>query len=255
MTQITFAASQPEAVLTLPAEHYRLEEINLPAPLVASLTGQTVAVQILPEEQAGTRRVDPSESAAWINPETGEYWNDYQPLRILFTDSQGEVWRFPRRWLHGTSPDIPPPDEFIQEAKWRETTSLPTEWDLDEINVPWIETAHTRGRGGVIVEVQAVPGQPVKVWLRGPSGRWRIPNDWRRRRIKLPDYEMLVSQGIPIDVAKEYAHRTVSVNYHPGSLCCLPDAYRFRDSGGNRWPVKIRDCLLLGYGDQEEARA
>lgn len=255
MTQITSAANQGESILTLPGDPYRLEEINLPAPLVASLAGQTVAVQILPEEQAGTRRVDPTESPAWISPETGEYWNDYQPIRILFTDSEGGVWRFPRRWLNGTGPGIPPPDAFIQEAAWRETTSLPTEWDLDEINIPWIETVHTRGRGGVIVEVHAVPAQPVKVWLRGPSDRWRIPNDWRRRRIKLPCYDVLASDGIPIEVSKEYAEKVVSVNYHPGSLCCLPDAYRFRDGSGKRWPVKIRDCLLLGYGDQEEARA
>jgi len=44
----------------------------------------------------------------------------------------------------------------------------------------------------------------------------------------------------------------VSVNYHPGSLCCLPEHYRFRDEERNKWRVKIRDCFLIGYGDAEE---
>jgi len=71
----------------------------------------------------------------------------------------------------------------------------------------------------------------------------------------LPAYNELVSQGIPEEVAEAFAHKAVSVNYHPGSLCCLPEQYRFRDLGGNRWPVYIRDCLSLGYGDAEEYRA
>lgn len=246
--------SLSEASLTLPVERYRLEEVNLPTALAASLAGQKVTVRVLPEEAACTRRVDPAESQAWIDPKTGEYWNDYQPLRILFTDFDGTVWRFPRRWLHPANTEAPcdPPQEFTHEAVWREETSLPTQWDLEEVNIPSIETVHRQ----VVVEVQAAPGQPVRVLLRGRSGTlWRIPNDWRRRRIKLPGYEMLVSQDIPTEVSQEYAGKIVSVNYHPGSLCCLPDGYRFRDSEGNRWPVRMRDCLLLGYGDQEEHRA
>jgi hypothetical protein len=46
--------------------------------------------------------------------------------------------------------------------------------------------------------------------------------------------------------AEEFSKKVVSVNYHPGSLCCIPDQYRFRDSDGNRYPVYIKDCLLLG---------
>jgi hypothetical protein len=71
----------------------------------------------------------------------------------------------------------------------------------------------------------------------------------------LPSREVLASQGIPEDVAGDYAGMIVSVNYHPGSLCCLRDQYRFRDSDGNRWPVRISDCKLIGYGDQPEFRA
>jgi hypothetical protein len=45
------------------------------------------------------------------------------------------------------------------------------------------------------------------------------------------------------------------VNCHPGSRCCLPEQYRFRDDEGSRLPVLIRDCVLLGYGDAAEHRA
>jgi hypothetical protein len=62
----------------------------------------------------------------------------------------------------------------------------------------------------------------------------------------------LVSNGVIPDVAEEFAGKAVSVNYHPGSLCCLPDGYRFRDAVGDRWAVKMTDCLLLGYGDEDE---
>jgi hypothetical protein len=57
---------------------------------------------------------------------------------------------------------------------------------------------------------------------------------------------VVVCQGISDDVAKTFENRAVSVNYHPGSLCCLPEQYRFRDEEGNRWPLFIRDCDLLG---------
>jgi hypothetical protein len=83
---IGMPAEHSEASLTLPAEPYRLEEVNLSPTLAASLAGQTVTVRILPEEEVFTRRVNPNaESSAWLDPE-GNYWNDYQPLRILFTD-------------------------------------------------------------------------------------------------------------------------------------------------------------------------
>jgi len=49
--------------------------------------------------------------------------------------------------------------------------------------------------------------------------------------------------------------KVVSVNYHPGSLCCLPDGYRFRDGHGGKWPVRAAECVLIGYGDREEKLA
>ncbi|MGA2263435.1 MAG: hypothetical protein ABSH28_18615 [Acidobacteriota bacterium] len=71
----------------------------------------------------------------------------------------------------------------------------------------------------------------------------------------LPAYDLLLENGVPPDVAEEFAGKAVSVNYHPGSLCCLPDGYRFRDGHGGKWPVRAVDCLLLGYGDRDERLA
>ena len=44
--------------IMLPSERFRLEEINLPEELPAKLVGQTVRVEVLPEEPAMTRRFD-----------------------------------------------------------------------------------------------------------------------------------------------------------------------------------------------------
>jgi hypothetical protein len=240
-----------ETRLTLPSERYRLEEINLAPALAASLEGKTITVKILPAEEAGTRRVDPVvESSWWVDPE-GTYWNDFQPLRVLFTDPDGRVWRLRRRWLRPIQPE-PRLDAIcpvFQAAIWQEQMNMPTEWDIQEVNVGLIEARRICGSVAV-VQAHANPGEPVKVFWRDSSGAlWRIPHDWRRRTIKLPGYDLLVSQEIDPYVAREYAGAVVSVNYHPGSFCCLPDAYRFRDREGNRWPVRIQDVVLLGYGD------
>ncbi len=106
------------------------------------------------------------------------------------------------------------------------------------------------------VSVTLVAGSPPQViWTDGEGRAWRIPHEWRRRRVRLPSCDILVAQGVPDFVAKEYARRIVSVNYHPGSLCCMPDRYRFRPESGGRYPVRIADCELIGYGDDEEYRA
>lgn len=242
--------------LVLPGERLRLEEANLPPKLAASLAGQTVSVQILPEEEARTRRVDPQvETSMWRDPK-GNYWNDFQPVRVLFVGSDGKQWRLPRRWLNppdnASVPDVP--DHVTRAATWQEELHLPSRWDLEEINIDFMEAVKAAGRTAV-VEVHIAPRRPVKVLWRDNSGAiWRIPHDWRRRRIRLPDRATLVSQGIPAEVAEAYAGKIVSVNYHPGSLCCLPDGYRFRDGDGGKWEVKMRDCLLLGYGDAAPRR-
>lgn len=241
--------------LQLPKERFRLEEINLPPDLARSLAGKTVTVQILPEEQPGTRRVEfPSEYPMLLDRE-GRLWNDWLPLRILYTDAEGRTWNFPPRWLPelqtNPEPYLDPTDGAVEEVSLQEVLHLPTNWDLRAINIAPddAEMAYLRARLAT-VEVRLSPGQPVKVFWQSLSGRvWRLPHDWRRRIVQLPDFKTLVSQQIPPSVAREYAGEIVSVNYHPGSHCCLPEQYRFRDKNGNPWPVRIRDCRLLGYGN------
>jgi hypothetical protein len=234
-----------------PDQESLLEEANLSADLVDRITRQSVLAEAYPEELPATRRVEPEDCPLLIDSD-GNYWNDYRPIRVLYTDGQGQVWRFPRRWLPMFQPIAEPFLESIetvwQEATFNETLNLPTEWDLWEINIPWSD-CHKAGGKAVQVEIKLRPGEPAVVSWRDPAGKlWRVPPDWRRRLIKLPKYDVLTSQKIPAAVAKKFAETIVSVNYHPGSLCCLPDRYRFRDSSGNRWQVKIRDCTVIGFG-------
>lgn len=239
--------------IRLPGAKAALEEINLPVEMVSSLAGQIVPVTIYPEEKAGTRQVKPDDVPLWIAPD-GSYWNDYRPVRVSYTDPDRRVWRLPRRWLREALPDEPALS-VSQESVFAEKLNLPTEWDLWEINMPW-EMAHGAAGKEALVQVRVAPSEAVEVLCRDSNGRaWRIPHNWRRRRILLPSREVLALQGIPEDVAADCAGMTTSVNYHPGSLCCLPEHYRFRDNDGNKWPVKIADCKLLGYGDQREFRA
>ena len=244
--------------LLLPKEIFRLEEANLPTDLALSLAGKTVEVRIEPAEAAGTRHVERDDHPQLIYPD-GSCWNDWRPLRAFFTDKDGHQWRFPRRWL----PDWPVSSEaslagfedVANQFVFRETMNPPNEWDLWEINVPWgeVRPAYRRGAHVFEIEVHLSPREPAKVFWRSQKGAlWRVPHDWRRRRVKLPEARVLVAQGIPDDVAEGYADKIVSVNYHPGSLCCLPEQYRFRDEAGNRWPVQIRDCILVGLGDAAE---
>jgi hypothetical protein len=240
--------------LALPTEISLLEEANLPRGLAQSLVGRTVSVEVLPEEQPVTRRVDPDDVPLLIDPQ-GNYWNDYRPFRVFYTDEKERVWRFRKTWLPGL---LPEPENLVslepslsKSHFFHEALSLPTEWDLWEINIPW-ETAHRAGMRQVEVEVNAPAGHPPKVFWYDPSNSvWRIPHNWRRRLIRLPKRDMLISQEIPTEVAEEYAEKIVSVNYHPGSLCCLPDRYRFRDSFCNRWPARIRDCTVIEFGDAQ----
>jgi hypothetical protein len=235
--------------LALPNEINYLEEVNIPRAVAESLLGRTVSVEVLPEEQPATREVSPDDVPLLIDPQ-GNYWNDYRPIRVLYTDEQGRVWRLRKNWLPGLHPPIenfmnsenPAPDKRSSI----EILHLPTEWDLWEINIPW-ETTHRFGKRQVEVEVHRTANRASTVFWADPSGSlWRIPNDWRKRRIRLPESRTLSMYGIPGSVADAYGGRIVSVNYHPGSLCCLPNQYRFRDASGNAWPVKIADCLVLG---------
>jgi hypothetical protein len=90
--------------LTLPSEKFRLEEINMPDELAASLSGQTVAVDVLPEEPPLSLRFDldnPPVCLPIVIDEDGVAWNDHWPVRVLYTDPDGQGWRLPRHWLSG----------------------------------------------------------------------------------------------------------------------------------------------------------
>jgi hypothetical protein len=218
--------------MTLPADPVFLEEVNFPAALASELAGKVVTVEVLPEEPA------------------------YRGPVAVFMDFAGKSWRLPRRWLGGAPASSEPPLAFtycVQNTiEFSEHLFLPPLDDLSEINLPHHEMFRVEG-ASTVVQVRIAPGKAVEVWWRDRCDNvWRIPPIWRRRRILLPSYEVLLSQQVPAHVATAFARRIVSVNYHPGSQCCLPEQYRFRDEDGGKYPVYIRDCVVVGFGDETE---
>jgi hypothetical protein len=246
--------------IILPSEKFRLEEINMPEELAATLAGQTVDAEALPEAEAGTQRLDLDnlpDGLPFLVGDDGTARNGYWPARVLYTDASGRTWRLPRHWLtEGVSPVIEASRyEVTHESSWLESWCPPTWWDLQDVNIDEIP-AEDGERGAASVEVSVAPGEVPKVRWKGPSGKaWRIPHDWRRRRIRLPDCEWLLRNGLPLDVAEEFGGRIVAVNYHPGSLCCLSGGYRLRDGRGGKWPVRAVDCVVVGFGDEMERYA
>jgi hypothetical protein len=231
---------------------------------------------MLPEEQPFTREVDVFDSPALITRD-GTVWNDYRPARFSFKDEKGQIWNLPRHWVRtrlskealrlilqetlrqllndSVQGCTTPKSQVFKECRFTETVHLPSVWDLVDINIPYDEADRAAGRA-TQVTVHLQPDEPIQVYWRDSSGKlWRIPHDWRRRRIRLPGFDTLVSQEIPEDVAERFSWAVVSVNYHPGSLCCLKDGYRFRDEYGQRWPVRKQDCVVLGFGSETEALA
>ncbi|MDE3181415.1 MAG: hypothetical protein KGM47_17365 [Acidobacteriota bacterium] len=93
--ETTLDANGENATLVLPGERFRLEEANLPAKLAASLAGRRVGVLILPEEEARTRQVRLERNTSVWRDTEGNYWNDYQPVRITFACPDGTQWRLP----------------------------------------------------------------------------------------------------------------------------------------------------------------
>jgi hypothetical protein len=249
--------SSHEGGLTLPSGCFRLEEINLPEGLSAKLAGQTVRVEVLPEEPAMMRRFgldNIPRGMPMLLDRDGVPWNDYWAAQVLYTDAEGRVWRLPRHWLSdGVSPVIEASRyEVTQELGWLEILHPPTWWDLCDINIS--DRAASEGARGIAkIEVSVAPGEIARAFWKDPFGKvWRIPHDWRRRRIRLPDCEGLLRNNLPRDIAQEFGGRIVAVNYHPGSLCCLRDGYRVRDGRGGRWPVRAADCVVVGFGDEGE---
>jgi hypothetical protein len=241
----------------LPCEKFRLEEINMPEELAAALAGKTISVEVLPDEPPLTRRLDlndPPDGLPMLIDEDGVAWNDYWPVRVLFTDPDGRVWRLPRHWLSGGVSPVNEASRYAitHESSWLEGWCPPTWWDLWDINIQEVPAAGVE-QAAADIKVRVAPGEIPKVFWQGPSGKvWRIPHDWRRRRIKLPTCEGLLENNLPEDIAEEFGGRIVSVNYHPGSLCCLSDGYRVRDGRGGKWPVKATDCVVVGFGDEME---
>jgi hypothetical protein len=243
--------------IILPGETFRLEEINMPKELAAALAGRAVDAEVLPEAPAGTRRLDLDDlpdGLPFFVGDDGTAWNGYWPVRVLYTDASGRIWKLPRHWLtEGVSPVIEASRyEVAKESSWLESWCPPTWWDLGDVNIQDV-SAEDEEPGAACLEVSVAPGEVPKVLWKGPSGKvWRIPHDWRRRRIKLPDCEGLLRNGLPQDIAEEYGGRIVAVNYHHGSLCCLSDGYRVRDGRGGKWPVRAADCVAVGFGDEKE---
>jgi hypothetical protein len=244
--------------ITLPSEVTELEEANLPSDLATALSGKEVTVELVWERKSSLRPAEPWDEELLIDP-AGKYWSECSPLQVFFKEESGKIWRFPRRWVPGRfewlHQSAPIPDSRYHVATDQiltESIHLPTYWDLLEINIP-CELASAGPWGPRRVAVRISPCNSVRVtWSAQPGAQYMIPHTWRRRRVQLPNWEKLTEEGVPRDVATQYAGRVVSVNYHPGSLCCLPEHYRFRDEERNKWRVKIRDCFLIGYGDAEE---
>ena len=135
----------------------------------------------------------------------GTAWNNYWPARIIYADAGGRVWRLPRHWLAGgISPVIEASRyEVTHESNWLESWSPPTWWDLCDINIP--DEAATEVRGRVWIEANVVPGEVARVFWKDSSGKmWRIPHDWRRRRIRLTGCDGLLRNNLPHDIAEEF---------------------------------------------------
>lgn len=238
-----------------PEELWRLQEINLPDEVAKSLAGKTVPLEILPEEQAAIRQVDSRTPPYLIAPD-GTFWNCERPMQVSFRDFQGGIWRIPRHWVTN---DVPVERHVCYnvtcEHVFPELMVFPTSWDLAEINMPPRVCRMRGGQPHNDFEVTIGPDHPVSVHWSGYGGRWRIPHNWRRRRIRLPQAEILTAQNVPPEVSAKFGGQIVTVNYHPGTFCCLPRQYRFRDGRDGPWLVRIEDCVIVGYGDTQEKLA
>jgi hypothetical protein len=247
-----------EQTLKLPGDVAELEEANLPPDLATAIAGKEQRVELLWQRARDVRRAEPWDTDVLIDP-LGQAWSVYHPLRVFFTDQYGKIWWLPRQWVGGDFNCLhrcaPQPDSECRVTRPHilvESLHLPSSWDLLEINIPEEIAIAAAGRPATI-RVGLSPGSPVRVEWDARSGvQYVIPHAWRRRRIQLPDRDKLMVQGVPDEVVSNYAKRVVSVNYHPGSLCCMREHYRFRDGAGRRWLAKISDCFLIGYGDVEE---
>ena len=102
------------------------------------------------------------------------------------------------------------------------------------------------------IEVEAHHKEVVRVFWTAPSGtRWRIPHDWRRRRIILPCYDVLREQGIPTDVAAEFSGKTsllITIRVRLAA-CTAPGEKLTRRKGSSllRKILAIPYCLAAAF--------
>ncbi len=236
----------------LPEMPLFLEEVNLPKTVARHLAGQTVTVRVLPEEQASTRQLEvPDDYPVIVKPDS-TVWNDFRSVRILLRGDDGGTWRLPRHWLYELPPSLAIHDPLRQGLAWVEELNLPHAWDLLEVNIPARIAARCSGAITKVFMKATMTG-PAEVYWRDPEESvWRIPASWRRRRIMLPNVAIMMEPGVPDSIAQTFAHKIVSVNYHPGSLCCLAEHFRFRDDDGGKWPVRITECTVVRFGNGPE---
>jgi hypothetical protein len=250
-----------QKMIKLPSDVAQLEEANLPRDLATSLAGKEEAVELLWEKAPNLRRLEPWDTNGLID-RGGKSWSEHYPLQVFLRENGEKAWRLPRHWVgvtfHSLQPWAPQPNSEYLVSRQQilvESLHLPSFWDLLEINIPRQLAIAVAGKPTKI-QVRLNPDGPVRVTSNAPTGiQYVIPLTWRRRRVQLPERDRLTEDGVPEEIAAIYAGRVVSVNYHPGSLCCLQEHYRFRDEQGHPWPVKIRDCFLVGYGDADEHAA
>jgi hypothetical protein len=182
----------------------------------------------------------------------GMLWNDYRPLRLESDDGAGRTWRLPRHWL-SRSPERVTDTTVVPGPGSCEVMSLPHAWDLLEINLP-VETAVGLSGRWAEVWVRHGAGGPEVNWTDSHGGDWRFPASWRRRHVRLPSAQRLSAEGAPEDVARACAGAVATVNYHCGSICCLPLHYRYKDAAGNKWRVRVDDCEIVGFGEVSDAK-
>jgi len=235
-----------------PEELSLLEEINLPTELAVTLLGKTIPVEVTLEALERTHKIE-GPNYRWLTDPDGTSWNSYSPMLVSFRDSEGKAWRIPRHWVNGDAPvENHVCYNVTREYVFSEFMVFPTSWDLAEINLPPNKCIMRGGQAYDNFEIKISPNQPVRVSWAGYNPPWRIPRTWRRRRIRLPEADVLIAQGVPPEVSAKFSGQIVTVNYHPGTLCCLPTQYRFRDGCDGPWAVNIADCVIVGYGDTEE---
>jgi hypothetical protein len=111
------------------------------------------------------------------------------------------------------------PFRRLTMASTRQFTLPDERFRLEEINMPEELAAALLGQSVAVEVLPEVPSRTLRIDLDNP----RSP-----------------------DMAEEFADRIVAVNYHPGSLCCLPDGHRVQDGQGGKWPVRADDCVVVG---------